>query len=183
MKVINDYLQYIEPSQVPLSAAVYIIKGEQNTYIYDVGRAEENPEILEGFKNKVVVLSHYHGDHCENIDRVNYKQLYVGDLCADALGKGHVVKDMLNLHDGVELCIRACPSVHVGGSLILSVNKEYCLLGDVHLHRATFDSETAWQMLAVLKRMKCKYFLVSHGEVLCIPKEELIAQLEEEYSK
>ena len=54
-------------------------------------------------------------------------------------------------------------------------------MGDVHLHRATFDSATAWQMLAVLKRVKCKYFLVSHGDRLMIPKEELIRHLEEEY--
>ena len=105
----------------------------------------------------------------------------MGDLCADTIGKGRIVSDVLKLNDGVELIIRHCPSVHVGGSLILTVNQEYCLLGDVHLHRATFDSATAWQMLAVLKRVKCKYFLVSHGDQLMIPKEELIRQLEEEY--
>lgn len=181
MKQINEYIQYIEPSQVPLSAAVYLIKGEQNTYVYDVGRAEESAEILNGIDNKVIVLSHYHGDHSENIHKLDYKQLYVGDLCADSIGKGRVVYDVLKLHDGVELCIRSCPSVHVGGSLILTVNQEYCMLGDVHLHRATFDSNTAWQMLAVLKRIKCKYFLVSHGDELVIEKAELIRQLEEEY--
>lgn len=181
MKRINDYIQYIEPSTVPLSAAVYIIEGEQNTYVYDVGRAEENVEILSEIDPKVIILSHYHGDHSDNIHKLNCKQLYAGDLCADTLGKGHVVHDVLNLSDGVELCIRSCPSVHVGGSLILTVNKEYCLLGDVHLHRATFDSGTAWQMLAVLKRIKCKYFLVSHGDELIIERETLLRQLEEEF--
>ena len=182
MKVINDYLQYIEPSQVPFSSAVYIIKGDNNSYIYDVGRDPENLPILSEIKNKVVVLSHFHGDHSDNLPKVEYKQLYTGDTCAEMLGRGHVVRDVLNLNDGVELCIRHCPSVHTGGSLILTVNKEYCMLGDVYHHRATFDSETAWQMLAVLKRIKCKYFLVAHGDELCIPKEELIRQLEEEYN-
>ena len=181
MKEINSYIQYIEPSQVPLSAAVYLIKGENNTYVYDVGRAAESAEQLSQIEKKVIVLSHYHGDHVENIHKLDYKQLYVGDLCAEAIGKGHIVRDVLKLHDGVELCIRSCPSVHVGGSLILTVNEEYCMIGDVHLHRATFDSNTAWQMLSVLKRVKCKYFLVSHGEELCIPKEKLIAELENEY--
>ena len=85
MKKINDYIEYIEPSQVPLSAAVYLIKGEQNTYVYDVGRAVESAEILSGIDKKVIILSHYHGDHAENIDMLDYKQLYVGDLCADTI--------------------------------------------------------------------------------------------------
>lgn len=182
MTQLTPYLQYIEPCEVPFSSAVYLVKGEQNTYVYDVGRDPMNLEILSEIKNKVVVLSHFHGDHSDNIPNVEYKQLYVGDTCAEMLGRGHVVRDVLNLSDGVEICIRHCPSVHTGGSLIMTVNREYCMLGDVYHHRATFDSETAWQMLAVLKRVKCKYFLVSHGEPLCIPKEILIRQLEEEYS-
>lgn len=181
MNRINDCIQYIEPSMVPLSAAVFVIKGEQNNYVFDVGRADESVEILSQLEKKVIILSHYHGDHSDNIHRLDYKQLYVGDLCADTIGKGHIIHDVLRLHDGVELCIRSCPSPHVGGSLIVTVNDEYCLLGDVHLHRATFDSNTAWQMMAVLKRVKCKYFLVSHGEEILMEKEKLLCQLEKEF--
>lgn len=181
MKEICEYIRCLEPSQVPLSAAVYLIQGEQNTYVFDVGRSEDSAAVLASIPNKVLILSHYHGDHSDNLSKLEYRQLYVAENCARMLGVGHSVSDQLKLYDGVELWIRSCPSVHVEGCLILLVNKEYCLLGDVYLHRATFDSEKAWQMLAVLKRMPCRYFLLSHGENLLVPKEELIAELEKEF--
>ena len=52
MTQLTPYLQYIEPCEVPFSAAVYLVKGEQNTYVYDVGRDPMNLEILSAIKNK-----------------------------------------------------------------------------------------------------------------------------------
>ena len=63
MTQLTPYLQYIEPCEVPFSAAVYLIKGEQNTYVYDVGRDPMNLEILSEIKNiysisfKIQILS------------------------------------------------------------------------------------------------------------------------------
>ena len=181
MERINSVITYIPASLEPLSADVYFIEGDICCYIFDVGNNKAAlQEISAVKKEKVVILSHYHNDHTGNIDKVNYKELYVGDLTKETIQRGTVVTDEFVIHDGVELLIQHCPSPHVNGSLIVTVNKEYTLIADLYFTRAGYDKELANEMLKELEALETKYFVVSHqqGENI-FEKQKLIAELKE----
>ena len=181
MNKIKDIITYLPASSDPLSADVYFIKGDTNCYVFDVGNCEKAlQEIIAISQEKVIILSHYHKDHTGNIDKVNYKELYVGDLTKETIQRGTVVTDEVVIHDGVELLIQHCPSPHVNGSLIVTVNKEYTLLADLYFTRAGYDKELANEMLKVLGELETKYFVVSHqqGENI-FEKKKIIKELKE----
>ncbi|MDO5399881.1 MAG: hypothetical protein Q4F17_02730 [Eubacteriales bacterium] len=165
MKKITEYLHYLPAASEPLSADVFVITGEKQTYLFDVGRKAEAFQLLSELPGeKTVVLSHFHKDHTENLDRLTYKNLYVGDCTFEKLGKGTVVTDHLTIRDGVKLDIQSCPSPHTPGSLILTVNNEYTLLADLYFTRPDYDRHATRAMLEVLEKLDTKYFVVSHQE-------------------
>lgn len=165
MNAISAYLQYLPSNQEPLSADVYLVHGDQYEYVFDVGNSEEALNCLSGIqKKKVVILSHYHKDHVGNIDRLQYKALYVGDVTRDTIQKGTVIENELTIQDGVTIKIRHCPSPHVSGSLIVTINGEYTLLADLYFTKPDYNRQIAKEMLDTLKGIDTKYFVVSHQE-------------------
>lgn len=181
MKKITDYITYLPASSDPLSADVYFIEGDESCYLFDVGNNEAALQAISGAeKEKVVILSHYHKDHTGNIDKVDYKELYVGDLTKETIQRGTVVTDKVVIHDGVELVIQHCPSPHTKGSLIVTVNKEYTLIADLYFTKAGYDKELADEMLKKLETLDTKYFVVSHqqGENI-FEKQKMITELKE----
>lgn len=181
MKTITEYLSYLPASQEPLSADVYVISGEEKCYIYDVGNNEESfNEISAMTKDKVIILSHFHKDHTGNIHRLNAREVYVGNLTHKKINQGTVITDKLVIDDGVKLEIRRCPSPHVKGSLIVTVNHEYTLIADLYYTRPDYNKMLAQQMLDVLESVDTKYFVVSHQEENnIVEKNELIRELKE----
>lgn len=181
MERINNVITYLPASSEPLSADVYFIEGDTCCYIFDVGNNEAALQAISATKKeKIVILSHYHKDHTGNIDKVDYKELYVGDLTKETIQRGTVVTDKVVIHDGVELVIQQCPSPHTKGSLIVTVNKEYTLIADLYFTRAEYDKELANEMLKVLENEDTKYFVVSHQqEENVFEKQKLIAELKE----
>lgn len=181
MNKITDIITYLPASSDPLSADIYFIEGDTNCYVFDVGNCEKAlQEIIAISQEKVIILSHYHKDHIGNIDKIGYRELYVGDLTKETIQRGTVVIDEVVIHDGVELFIQHCPSPHVNGSLIVTVNKEYTLIADLYFTRAGYDKELANEMLKVLEELETKYFVVSHqqGENI-FEKKKLIKELKE----
>ena len=181
MKRINNVITYLPASSEPLSADVYFIEGDANCYVFDVGNKEDALQAISAMKReKVVILSHYHKDHTGNIDKVVYKELYVGDLTKETIQRGTVVTDEVIVRDGVELVIWQCPSPHTKGSLVVTVNREYTLIADLYFTRAGYDKELANAMLEALEQVDTKYFVVSHqrGENV-FEKQKLIAELKE----
>ena len=181
MKKITDYITYLPASPDPLSADVYFIEGDANCYVFDVGNNEDALQAISATKKeKIVILSHYHKDHTGNIDKLTYKELYVGDLTLETIQKGMVITDEVVIRDGVELMIQHCPSPHTKGSLIVTVNKEYTLIADLYFTRVGYDKELADEMLKKLETLDTKHFVVSHqqGENV-FEKQKLIAELKE----
>ena len=52
---------------------------------------------------------------------------------------------------------------HTGGSLILTVNGEYTLLGDLCYTRPSADPTVMDAMLTALSQVGTRYFVLSHG--------------------
>lgn len=181
MKAINDVIKYIPASNDPLSADVYFINGESATYIFDVGNNEQSKKaICEIEKDKIIVLSHFHNDHIGNIDKLDFKELYLGKQTYEKVGKGTVVRDSVSISDGVKLDISYCPSPHSKGSLILTVNNEYTLVGDLYYTKPDYDKNLAHMMLQALEKTKTKYFVISHNhEENVIEKSRLLSELKE----
>lgn len=165
MRTITDYLYGIPAVSEPLSADVFVIEGVRQTYIFDVGCNEESFQLLDRqSKEKTIILSHFHKDHTGNLNRLTYKNLYVGDLTFKRIGRGTVINDELAIQDGAELVIQSCPSPHTPGSLILTVNHEYTLLADLYFTKPDYDRIQAQAMLEVLRHLDTKFFLVSHQQ-------------------
>ncbi|MBP3611060.1 MAG: MBL fold metallo-hydrolase [Lachnospiraceae bacterium] len=179
MKKINEIIKYLPALPEPLSADVYFAEGENFCYIVDVGNNEQAvQEISSVTKKKIVILSHYHKDHTGNVDKLEYKELYVGDLTYETIQKGIIVTEKMVIQDGIELVIQPCPSPHVKGSLIVTINKEYTLLADLYFTKAGYDKELARQMLQTLEKLDTKYFVVSHqSEKNVFEKQELLERL------
>lgn len=179
MNKITDYLQYIPGTSDPLSADVFVVTGEKRTYIFDVGSSEDSFQALNELPGeKTIILSHFHKDHTGNLDRLTYRDCYVGDLTFEKIGCGTVVTDKLTIYDGVEVEIQPCPSPHTPGSLILTINREYTLLADLYFTKPDYDRELAKAMLDVLQGLDTKYFVVSHQEGKPVfAKEYLIEEL------
>ena len=162
---ISSYLSFLPSSKEPLSANVFFIEGDNNTYIFDVGRNDEAYKQIESItKNKVVIISHFHGDHLENINRISFNDLLVGNYTYTHTNKGNIVKDKVFINDGVRLEVLATSSVHSKGSLVVNINNEYCLIGDLVYSKPPLNRSLYIQMLKELEKIDTKYFVIGHGE-------------------
>lgn len=176
---IASYLHYLPAVEEPLSADVFCIEGERCTYLYDVGCNEEALTYITALpKEKVIILSHFHPDHVGNIGALTYKELYVGKQTFQKIKQGMIVEDKLKINDGVNIEILHCPSPHAKGSLIVTVNKEYTLLGDLHYTIPEQNHGLALEMLAALRKVDTRYFVISHEEESKIcEKEKFLKEL------
>lgn len=185
MKTICPYLHYIPSTPEPLSADVYVIEGDRSSYIFDVGNNQEAADLLSTLPGKkTIILSHPHNDHIGNIGKLDCTDLYVGDATYEKIQQGTVVSEPVRICDGVEIKIMPCPSPHTGGSLIVTVNNEYTLLADLYFTRPPFDRKLAREMLAVLRELDTKHFVVSHQEETCVfEKDCLLRELSDYFNQ
>lgn len=179
MEKITDYLHYLPAESEPLSADVFVIEGQRQIYIFDVGSNEEAFRLLDGLpKEKTVILSHFHKDHAGNLSRLTCRKLYVGDAAFEKIGIGTVITDKLTIYDGVKLDIQPCPSPHTPGSLIATVNDEYTLIADLYFTKPDYDRAAAQAMLEVLQGLDTSWFVVSHQKGNCVfPKAYVMEEL------
>lgn len=181
MLQICEYINYIPSSDEPLSADVFFIKGNSKTYIYDVGANEQSLKEIENVPGKkAVILSHFHPDHIANMARLDCDEIYLGRKTYEKLGKGTIVSDKIVIEDGLKLEIARFPSVHAKGSLVLTVNSEYTLIGDLYYSNRDFNRDIAREMLTAMRRLDTKYFIPSHcKDSPVIEKIKLISELED----
>ncbi len=178
---ICEYINFIPSSDEPLSADVFFIKGDKKTYIYDVGSNEQAFNEIESVADeKAVILSHFHPDHTANMKRISCNEIYLGRKTYEKLGKGVIVSDRIVIEDGLKLEIARFPSVHAKGSLVLTVNSEYALIGDLYYSNKDCNKDVAREMITAMKRLDTKYFIPSHcGKSPVIEKSKLICELED----
>lgn len=128
---LTEEISYIKGSENPLSADVIFIKGNTATWIFDVGACEDTlNEInsISGVKN--IIISHFHGDHSNNLSKIDYNELYVSKYTYKYTETGTLVDEDLYIDDGVKLHIFKIPSSHEKGCLGLEINEDLILLGD-----------------------------------------------------
>ncbi len=178
---ICEYISFIPSSDEPLSADVFFIGGDSKTYIYDVGANEQSFKEIKGvYGEKAVILSHFHPDHTANIKRLSYDEIYLGKKTYEKLGRGTIVNEKIVIDDGLKLEIMRFPSVHAKGSLVLTVNSEYALIGDLYYSNRDCNRDIAREMLTAMRRLDTKYFVHSHSpQSPVIEKNKLISELEE----
>lgn len=180
LKAITPYLSYLPASEQPLSADVFVIRGERRTYIFDVGNNEQARKLISGVAGKkIIILSHFHPDHIGNIGSLTCDELYVGKQTYDKIHAGTIIRDSLVIEDGIRLEIRHCVSPHAKGSLIVTVNGEYTLLGDLYYTKPGCKLDAARQMLGELRKLSTQYVVVSHAEKNVFEKEVLVRELNE----
>ena len=180
---INERLSYIEATEEPLSADIGIIRCNDTEWLYDVGNDERSLAGLKGQYN--VVLSHFHQDHTGSLDKIRVGELYVSGATFRHTGWGTVVNGELTIGD---LRIFQIPSSHTKGCLGLEIANEYAFVGDALYCKAkdghyAYNAQLLKDEIEVLKELKASKLLVSHFKGLVRPKDEVIAELEQIYSK
>ncbi len=185
---ITENISYIKASENPLSADVGIVEGENFVWLFDVGANDfAHTEVNAINKPKNAVLSHFHPDHIGNLDKTKLNEIY---QCANTFGytkRGICVTEDVYIEDGITLHLFPIPSSHAKGSLGLEVG-EYAFLGDAAYStmkkgKVCYNSSVLKEEIDLLKKLKAKYFLISHDEKFVKTKEEVISELSEIYSK
>lgn len=182
-QTIGDFIRYIPSFEQPLSAEVYFVQGKNHTYLYDVGNHEHSLRAIQALTcSPVVILSHFHADHTGNLLKADFDRIYVGDYTKDKLGIGTVVSEPMSVDDGITLEVIPCPSVHTPGCLILNVNREFCLIGDLFFHRAPVSVALARQMIETLTLVDTNYFVFSHsGTENIFDRKTFLLELQKEF--
>lgn len=181
--IINERISYIEATEEPLSADIGIIRCGDTEWLYDVGNDVRSLDGLDGEYN--VVLSHFHQDHTGSLDKIRVGELYVSGATFRHTGWGTVVNGELTIGD---LRIFQIPSSHTKGCLGLEIGNEYAFVGDALYCKAkdghyAYNAQLLKDEIEVLKELKASKLLVSHFKGLVRPKDEVIAELEQIYSK
>ena len=185
---IADKISYIKATGNPLSADVGMIEGDEYLWIFDVGADESVSISLKGIiKPKKAVVSHFHPDHMANLEHVMLEEVFLGANTFKYAKRGTVVADDIFIDDGVKIHIFPLPSSHAKGSVGLETG-DYAFLGDatyatMKQGRVCYNASVLKEEITVLKNLSAKFFLISHDEKFIRTKDEIIAELEEIYSK
>ena len=185
---IAERISYIKASENPLSADVGIAEGDEFIWLFDIGANDSVQMSLSTFeKPKNLVISHFHPDHMGNLEHVSLNEIYLGANTFKYAKRGTVVEEDVFIDDGIEIHIFPLPSSHAKGSLGMEIG-DYAFLGDatyatMKQGRVCYNASVLKDEIAVLKKLSAKFFLISHDEKFVCPKEEIIAELEEIYSK
>lgn len=185
---ITDRLSYIKATENPLSADVGIFEGDEFLWTFDIGADISVPISLNAFeKPKKAVLSHFHPDHTANIDRINLSGIYLGANTFKYIKRGTVVANEIFIDDGERIHIFPLPSSHAKGSLGMEIG-DFAFIGDavystMKQGKICYNASVLREEIAVLRNLSAKFFLISHDEKFIRPKDEIIGELEEIYSK
>lgn len=183
-------LYYFASTKYPLSSNVVIIRGRKSTWFYDVGAHSFIPAWAKNQSQpKHIILSHFHPDHCSNLNRMKYETLYLGNNTFRYIKQGNIVeKDLYISDEDLHLHIFPIPSSHAKGSLALEVNKTYCFLGDATYStqkngRPVYNSGLLKEQIQLLSNIEAPYLFISHKEPFGEPKEEVLTSLQQIYER
>ena len=203
IKEINDRISYIPACEKPLSADVIIVRGDSRTYLYDVGSTLECLNFLYSLPDdKVIALSHFHGDHTwwlgthrpgdsemgpeDNVspyyERPKYGRLYVSKQSAKYTNGGDIVTEPVVIEDGVKIEIAPIPSTHAKGSLAMTVNDDIVFVGDATYSASDkdgvfYNAQLLQEEIAFLEASPAQKIFLSHEKRPIKPKAVILRQL------
>lgn len=189
IKEITNRIKYIMPTTDPCSSNVVIVEGDEYIWLYDVGRREDTLEYLNSFDKPVnVVLSHFHGDHVENYDKVNWLELYQGKRTFDYTQTGIIIENETFLGDGLEMRLLPFSSPHAKGTIALEVAGDYLFIGDGTYPARKEDYRyynvgKLKEVINFLSGQQAKYVLLSHHEPFLQTRENIISKLKKIYDR
>lgn len=185
---ISERISYIKATENPLSADIGMVLGDEYLWLFDIGADKAAlEEVLKIQKPKKLVISHFHPDHTGNFEHAVFEETFVGANTFKYTHAGKIIEKEVFVDDGIKIHIFPLPSSHAKGSVGMEAG-EYAFLGDatyatVKQGRVCYNALVLKEEIAVLKKLSAKYFLISHDEKYVQKKEEIIAELEEIYSK
>ena len=182
---LEDYLEYLPASNEPLSADVYLIHGSEKTYIVDCGASDEACSLINGIENKALIITHFHADHLGNLSRIEIddKNLYVGNYTKKYAKRGSEILDSLEINDGIKIRISAIPSSHAKGSLAVTINDKWLLLGDsFYCSTKGYNVSLLHDEIEFIKKEPFEKALCSHDNTV-YTKGKILETLEFFYSK
>ena len=191
MKTITDRISFLPSSEDPLSADVYVIRGDQRNYVVDVGSCDAAYDLISSLDKRTIIITHFHDDHMKNLRRLEVadEYLYITAQDRKVLGTyapsilGTIVSAPIEINDGVKLVIAPMPSSHAKGSLGVVVDGEYLILGDGFYSSAKgYNVSLLADQIRVLKALSFTKVIMSHGEKI-YSRDEVIAELEGYYAK
>ncbi len=183
MKKLTSYLYYYEETyKKELSSDVFLIKGKEYNYLFDVGCDKDVLSEIDMNKIKYIFISHYHEDHIGLLPYFNKDNLYVSKYTFKKLNVGNIISNF-TIDDHIHIEVKEIPSPHEKGSLIMIINNEVTLLGDaIYESSKGYNISKLYNLIACLKKINTKYFIISH-KVRLIKKDVLILYLEDLLSK
>lgn len=210
MKTITDRISFLPSSEDPLSADVYVIRGDERSYVVDVGSCDAAYNLISSLGKRTIVITHFHDDHMKNLKRldVSDNELLLTvqdrkvlatkaycDVSIDAaedengsngstgLKLGTIVEKTVEIRDGVKLVICPIPSSHAKGSLGVIVDDEYLFLGDGFYGSAKgYNVSLLSDEIRTLKGLSFTKVIMSHDEKI-YSRDEVISELEGFYAK
>ncbi len=131
LRNLSGRITYLPASDVPLSADVFFIETDSCVYVYDVGSCREARERIAAIgKDVVVILSHFHADHTENMGSVVCRALFAGRETLKHVGSGNVVEGETVLDPSLPIRLLPLPSSHAKDCVALCYGREYAFCGD-----------------------------------------------------
>lgn len=182
-----DRIRIIEATNNPLSADVVIIKGAENDWIYDVGSSEETFKELEKISNKNIVISHFHPDHMQNLQRLSFNNLYVGKNTYKYAKQGTIVEtEMIFSEDNIRLI--PMPSSHAKGSLALLAQDKCLLVGDAFYpqhkgEQRVYNVQHLKNQIDMLERLTVSFIGISHQKVFFQERMHVLERLQELFNQ
>ena len=186
---LTEKISYFPQVEDPLSADVYIIRGDKRLFVYDAGNRPDAVLWLNAQDDlKTVVISHFHKDHTANLSSLKYDELYVGRYTLKALGKGTAVDTHMTITDGVKADIIPVPSSHAKGSLLMMIDDEYLFTGDATYSmlkggRRVHNVQLLKDLIDILSVLPADKIVLSHDLGKIRKKAVVLRLLETIYSK
>lgn len=199
---INDRISYIKSSEDPLSSDVIFIKGDSNTWIFDVGQSDEAFEEIKAKRgHKNIILSHFHADHIGNIGRLmdaagdnitiyvsKQTQKYTQKHTQRYPSSEVLVEGEILLSDGVDIRIVPMPSSHAKGCLALDVDGDYAFLGDSIYPmgkdgKRVYNVQKLKEQMAVVDGLQAGQLYLSHEDRPIIAKRAIAKFLESVFER
>lgn len=185
---VSDTYSIIKGSNNPLSSDVCLIEGKDNTYIFEAGNnLDAVNEINSIDKNKILIISHFHQDHLENFNRINYSKLYVGNNTHKYTNDGVIVNGDLIIDEDIKLEVFVLPNSHAKGSIGIKIN-EYAFIGDALApqyknNNYVYNVQMLKEEIEVLTKLDVEYFVSSHSMEKPVSKNKIIEHLNNIYAK